>query len=578
MSAYAADPLYSKSKRDRYLQLKSRLWTERSTFDAHWRELADFLIPRRVRFTTTDRNRGDKRNQNIIDSTARFSVNTLRSGLHAGLTSPARPWMKLSTPDPDLAEFGPVKEWLHVATQRMLTVFLQSNLYNTLPIVYGDMGVFATAAMSVLDDDEDLFRSYHYPIGSYAIAMDARGKANTFIREYEMTVGQVVEAFLLVNNGRDIDWARGSVKLKEQWDRGEYEAPVEVCWVVTPNRDKDRTRIESRFLPFSSCHFEVGNGEEEKILRESGFQTFPIMCPRWDVTSSEDSYGTDSPGITALGDVKQLQIMQRRKGQAIAKMIDPPLVGPPDLRQQKTSLLPGDITYLNVRDGMQGLKSIHDVNLRIDHLGVDISQVQYRIQRAFYEDLFLMLATSNYGQEGGQPITAREVEERHEEKLLALGPVLERTNDELLDPFVDRVFLMMERTGLLPPAPPELEGVKLKVEYTSIMAQAQKLVGVVGQDRFVQSVVVMAQTFPGVVHKVNVNRLVDNYGDMLGVDPRVIRSDDEADELAGAEARAIQQQAEAEQAKNMSQAVKNAATAPMEGDTALNRLTQAVAG
>ena len=106
---YAGSP---KTKRERLELLKGSLLTIRSSFDAHWRDLADFVQPRRIRFFASDRNRGDKRNQNIIDSTARFAHRTLQSGLHAGLTSPARPWFKLTTPDPDLADFEPVKEWV----------------------------------------------------------------------------------------------------------------------------------------------------------------------------------------------------------------------------------------------------------------------------------------------------------------------------------------------------------------------------------------------------------------------------------------------------------------------------------
>jgi hypothetical protein len=179
--------------------------------------------------------------------------------------------------------------------------------------------------------------------------------------------------------------------------------------------------------------------------------------------------------------------MQKKKGQLISKAVDPPLVGPSTLRTQKTSLLAGDITYNDSRDGMAGLRPIHEVRLEgFQHLTSDMREVQFRIQRAFYEDLFLMIATSDE-KLGAQRPTAREIDERHEEKLLALGPVLERTNDELLDPIVDRAFDLMETNGLLPPPPEELHGVKLKVEYISILATAQKLVGVAAQDRFLQS-------------------------------------------------------------------------------------------
>jgi hypothetical protein len=294
------------------------------------------------------------------------------------------------------------------------------------------------------------------------------------------------------------------------------------------------------------------------------------MAPRWDITG-EDSYGTACPGMDALGDVRQLQMMERRKGQAIAKTVDPPLVGPSSLRQQKTSLVAGDITYLDVRDGMQGLKPIHEVRIDLSHLDADMRGVEYRIQRAFFEDLFLMLARSDDSR-GAQPITAREVEERHEEKLLALGPVLERTNDELLDPIVDRVYSMMEAQGLLPDPPRELHGVALKVEYISVLAQAQKLVGVVALDRFLQSSAGLQQVFPEVADKIDVNQVVDDYADYLGVDPRIVRTNDEAN--ARVQARADQQQAaqEASNAAQVAKAARDASQTPVSGDSVLAQL------
>jgi hypothetical protein len=560
-------------RRTRYEELRAALWSERmSGFDSHWRDLADNFMPRRVRWTVEDRNKGDRRNQDIIDSTGRFSARTLASGLHSGLTSPARPWLKLTTPNQDLAEFGPVKRWLHTVTQRMLVLFATTNLYNVLPLVYLDMGIFGTAAMAIVGDVRDLFRCYSYPIGSYALGLDHRNVVGTFTREYELTVRQVVESFGVQPNGRDIKWDRISRTVRDLWDRSSYEVAVPVCWMVKPNDlryERASGPRPAKFLPYASCHWEYGSSEPV-FLRESGFKNNPIMAPRWDVTG-EDSYGTDSPGMTALGDTQQLQSMQLEKAKAIAKQVDPPVVAPSQIRGHKTSLLAGDITYVDLREGMQGMRSVYDVNLNLRDLTADIREVQYRIQRAFYEDLFLMLARSDEVR-GTQPPTAREIDERHEEKLLALGPVLERTNDELLDPIVDRVYNMMDEAGLFPPPPPELEGVVLKVEYISILAQAQKLVGVVGQDRFLQSAAMLAEQFPEVKFKIDTNRVINNYADMLGVDPSIVRSDEDADAMREQAAQAVQQQAESEQMVNAAKAAKDASQAPLTGDSVLNRL------
>jgi hypothetical protein len=577
MPAYRGDP---SEKKKRYEVLRSTLVSERSTFDAQWRDLGDYFMPQRTRFVATDRNRGDKRNQNIIDSTGRFAARTLSSGLHAGLTSPARPWMKLSTPDPDLAKFGSVKEWLHEVTRRMMTIFSTSNLYNVLPLVYQDMGIFGSCAMSIVPDSKDLFRCYSYPIGSFALGLDARGLVTTFVLEQMMTVRQIVEEFGVRPDGRSIDWSHISDTIKTAWDRSEYENAVSVTWIVKPNEYQDRSRLEAKFLPWSSCHFETnGPGADDKtttFLRESGFRTFPIMAPRWDITGN-DTYGTDCPGMMSLGDVKQLQIMQRRKGQLLSKAVDPPLQGPASLRTQKTSLLPGDITYVDVREGMQGLAPIHEVRLEgFQHLTADMGEVQYRIQRAFYEDLFLMLARSDDRLGAARP-TAREIDERHEEKLLALGPVLERTNDELLDPLVDRAFYMLADAGLLPEPPEEVKGVELKVEYISILAEAQKLIGVAGQDRFLQSSMALLEAFPQIRHKIKPFQVIDNYAEMLGIDPRIVVPTDEAEATLDQERQQMQQQADAEQAGMVAKAVKDASQAPVTGDTALARMISSTA-
>lgn len=546
----------SVTKRQLLEQLRGTLLQERSSFEAHWRELADYMLPRRTRFQVSDRNKGDRRSQHIIDGTARFAARTLQSGLHAGLTSPARPWMRLTTPDPDLAEIAGVKRWLHLVTQRMLTVFLRSNLYNCLPTFYGDMGIFGSAAMSIVDDDQDLMRCYAYPIGSYAVGLDARGLASTFMRDYLYTVAQIVEEFGVVDATRpwEVDWTRLSPEVKQAYDKGNYEQTVELTWFVSKNPYHDRSKLGAEFLPYASCYFERGR-EDGRFLRQSGFHEFPVLFARWDVLP-EDVYGTDSPAMTALGDVKALQIMHRRKAQAVDKGLNPPIIAPAHLRTQKTSLLPGDITYADMREGQQGMRPIHEVRLEgIQYMSADIAATQYRIQRAFYEDLFLMLAASDRSR-GAQPVTAREIEERHEEKLLALGPVLERTNDELLDPMIDRVFAMLLRAGAIPAPPPELEGLDLKVEYLSLMSQAQKLVGAVGQDRFIQSAMAVAQVWPEVRHKVNVDQVMDDYGDMLGVNPKIVRTDEEAAEARQAEQQAVARQQEAERFARLGQGAK----------------------
>jgi hypothetical protein len=312
-----------------------------------------------------------------------------------------------------------------------------------------------------------------------------------------------------------------------------------------------------------------GNIDSTKILRERGYDFFPVFAPRWQVTG-EDIYGTDCPGMVALGDIKSLQTMHKRKSQAIEKMVNPPLVGPASLKNKTTSMLPGDITYLDENQSTDRLRPLHEVNFRLGELEQDIQQHQQRISRAFFEDLFLMLAQTDRRQ-----ITAREIDERHEEKLLALGPVLEQLNQDLLDPLIDAGFTLMADRGMIEDAPEELQGVDLKVEYISIMAQAQKTIGVAGLERFVGFVGNMAGFDPSVVNKLNKNVVIDKYGDMLSVDPDIIRTNDEVEQLEQEQAQAQAQAQQAETLKQSASAARDLSEAQVGGG---QNVLQLVAG
>lgn len=561
-----------------YNQLRAQLDNERSSFLSHWRDLNDYIMPRRSKFTLSDVNRGDRRNLKIIDSTATMSARILRSGMMGGITSPARPWFRLTTHDPDINETKPVKDWLDTVTNRINTVFLRSNLYNILPIVYGDLGVFGTAAMGIEEDfSNDVVRFYSFPVGSYKIATDDKLDVRIFMREFRMTVSQVVEKFGRNKETGAIDWSNISMQVQSLYESGNTQAWIDVCHVIEPNKEQDNKKIESKFKKYKSVYYELGTNsgtnylsyeDDGKLLSEKGYDFFPVMCPRWEV-SGEDVYGTDCPGMVSLGDIKQLQLGEKRAAQAIEKQINPPMVGPTHLKNAKASILPGDITYLDEREGQKGFRPAHELQFNLGMLEQKQEQIRQRIRKAFFEDLFLMLANTQRSQ-----ITAREVEERHEEKLLALGPVLEQLNQDLLDPLIDNTFSIMLNQGLIPNPPNELQGQDLKVEYISIMAQAQKLVGIATIDRFVGFVGGISQVSPTVLDKIDSDKLVDVYADLTGISPVILRGKDEIDELRAKREKAVSAQQQNEQMQQMGQTASNLSKADLSTDNALSRLVR----
>lgn len=545
-----------KTPRDRLYSRWGQLKTERSTYWSHWKEISDYLLPRSGRFFVTDRNKGERRHNNIYDSTGTRALRVLGAGLMGGATSPARPWFRLATADPDLMDFAPVKLWLSQVQRGMLDIFQRSNTYRALHSMYEEIGAFGTGASVVMDDFDDVIRHHVLTTGEYAIAQNYRGEIVTLYREFEKTVGELVGEFGIENVSHTV---------KNLHDRGSLDTWVPIIHAIEPRVDRDARLRDAKNMPFMSCYFEVGQ-DSTKFLRESGFKQFPALVPRWSVTGG-DIYGS-SPGMEALGDVKQLQHEQLRKAQGIDYMTKPPLQAPSSMKNHMIDTLPGGTTYVDMAGPSAGVKTMFEVRLDLNHLLADIQDVRGRINQTFYTDLFLMLASAPRNN-----MTATEVAERHEEKLLMLGPVLERLHNELLDPLIERTFARMIEAGLVPPPPEELQGVDLNVQYVSMLAQAQRAVATNGVDRFVGNLGAVAAIKPDVLDKFDSDKWADAYSDMLGIDPELIVPNEQVALIRNARAQAA---AAAQQQAQMAQAAATAKDAAAAGGGGAEGLTNAM--
>ncbi len=492
----------------------TRLKTERDNWLPEWRDLSDHIMPRAGRFNTSDVNKGQRRDKKIINPRATFAARTLAAGMHSGMTSPASPWFKLGTPDPGLMQYGPVKEWLYAVEKAMREVMARSNLYNVLPTIYGEEGVFGTAAMAALPDERDTVRFYPFTIGSYMIANSDRQQVDTLYREFKMTARQMEQQF-----GKAALSSTTQTLLSTN-----SEAWVEVCHATEPNENREPGRKDNTNMSYQSVYWEKG-GDSDKLLRQSGFQEFPVMAPRWDV-NGEDVYGT-GPGSQCIGSTRALQLMERRKAELVEKGVRPPMGAPASLQVQKASILPGSITYLD--DMQQGAKfaPLWDVNPAwLGQLRGEIAAEEQIADTAFFVDLFLMM----------------------------------RQNDDLLDPCVDQVFhLMVEQSiprwmgllpgnPLLPPPPKEMGGLDLRIEYTSILAQAQRAVEGSAIERAIgfAGTVANIKQDPSSLDLLDTDNALREYFKVTAVPPALIRSDDAVQAIREQRAQA-QQQAQMEQ-------------------------------
>lgn len=514
---------------------------ERSSWMSHWKDISEVLLPRAGRFLPTENNRGGKAAfRKILDSTGTRALRTLSGGMMSGMTSPARPWFRLTTFNPELDESYEVKVWMSQVTSLMQMVFYKSNTYRALQMAYEELGAFGTSATLIYDDFDRVIHCHPLTIGEFAIATDSRGRVNTVYREFRMTVAMLVQEFGLENVSRTV---------KDMYDRGQLDEWVDVINAIEPRTERDPRKTDAKNMPYLSVYFEK-SGDKGKVLRETGFTEFPAMCARWSVTGG-DIYGT-SPGMEALGDLCQLQQMQFRKSQAIDYKVHPPVLIPSEMKNMGTQFLPGGvIPYSNAQQAQQ-IRSAYMVDLDLNSLLVDIQDVRQRINEAFYRDIFMLMVNST-----DKTMTATEVTERHEEKMLLMGPVLERLNAEMLDPLINIVFNKLVQADLLPPLPEDLQGQQLNVEFISILAQAQKAISTNSVDRMFSVLGNLAGMRPDIVDNVDLDFWPQWYADALGVDPRFIVSGKKVAVIREQRAQADQQAAAMEQLQGATQAAKN---------------------
>lgn len=512
----SGSPLWSdpRSQRDKDLALLADNKMERQPWDTQAKQISQFMLPFNSRFLVTDRQRGDRRFNNIYDNAATKSLRVMGAGMMSGATSASRPWFRLATPDRKLMKSEPVKIWLNEVTQAMLAVFARSNFYRAVHIMYEEMGAFGTAGSVVMDNFERVLHLNTMTFGEYYLGCDQFGVTNQLSREFEMTVGNMV---------REFGYYNCSLAVRNAFDKGNYSEWVPVVHIIDENINRDKRKFDNQNMRFSSRYLEPGNtgNDKDTYLRVGGMRNFRALTPRWAVTSN-DIYG-HGPGHEALGDVKQLQHEQLRKGEAIDYQTKPPLQVPVKLKGRALDRLPGGVSYYDQTTAQGGVRTMFDVQLRLDTLLADIEDVRERIRSSFYVDLFLMLSNMDRTQK-----TATEVVELHEEKLLMMGPVLERVHNELLEPAVDIAFQRLvalrkpDGSSFLPAPPPELQGLELQVEFVSVLAQAQRAVETNTIDRYTMALGNVAMMKPGVLDKFDEDTWAEIYADRLGVDPQLV--------------------------------------------------------
>jgi hypothetical protein len=519
---------YTRELRRRMESRLTQLITVRLSWWTHWRELAAYILPRRYRWLVTPNqwNRGSPINQNIINSTGTLAARNAAAGIMSGTTSPSRPWFRMSVPDPEIMRDGDVQLWCEEVTERMMRVMAASNYYGAKAVQNLDLVVFGTAPLIIYEDNDTIIRCFNPAAGEYCAATGPNFDVDTLFREFTMTVDQVVREFGIENVSQTVR------SLYDTPGSGrDTEVIVAHCIEPNPEYDARARRVGANGLPrhfrYREFYWER-SGNADRFLRVAGFLDQPFSCPRWDVMGN-DAYGR-SPGMDALGDIKQLQQQEKRKAQGIDKQVNPPMVADASMRNEPASLLPGAVTYVPMLNGGVGFKPAFNVNLPIGELKDDIAKVEARIRDAFFNDLFLMISQLDTVR------TATEIDARREEKLIMLGPAMDRLQREGLAADINRIFAIMARRGMLPPMPEAMQGAAVKVEYISLLSDLQRATATSGIERVWGFAGNIGAAVPSVLDNLDADATIEVYANLLRVSPKILASKQQKAQLRGARA------------------------------------------
>lgn len=520
-----------------------------------WQELADYFMPRTVRFLARNVNKAPAKNKKIKDAATLKAVRNFSSGMMSGATNPATNWFRIKVKGYDLKYDWQSRKWCGNVSDIIRDIFNVSNFYVKLPAAYKQLGVFALSVLGLEKDEETVMRVKLLPIGSYRYAKDERGVVDTMCRVYTETAKNLYEKF-----GKD-NVSKAVLQCIEQ---KRFEEPFEIVHFVEPNAEYNPDSVWAKNKKFISVYYEV-SGENDKFLSKSGFDKFPYVVFEGE-ENGEDVYPTECCGVNALPDAKQLMAMVVDEGKIIKKIGSPQMKGPAELKNKKLTDAPATFTENN-QNG-DGLTPVYQVPPAVvQPLEVLLEAKRQSIYELFFNDLFAMiLNTADRGR------TATEVNELKEEKMTLLSPLLEQVHSGLKT-VMEWIFLECLERGIIPEPPAQIQGRDLEIEFVSMLAQAQKAQKISGMERFCTFTINLAQAVdPTLARKLNAEKIIDDYADYANIDPEQVVPSEDLQKIRQAQAEKQEQAEQMATLQQGSEVIKNVGGADAFGGELMARL------
>lgn len=444
----------------------------RGNLEAHCDEIARLMLPGHSNLFQSQsqlKTKGDKRNQDILDSTAVVALGRFASILDSILTPRNQTWHHIMVDDEYLAKDRQVKLYFEQVNRVLFKQryapsanFSSQNQQDYLSIgAYGTSGLFTDEFFG-----RKGFRYKNIFLGELFPQENHQGIIDKVLRYFPMTARQ---AF-----GK---WGEKCPEGIKNALKNNAEQEFFFIHRVKPRTEYDPSKVDYTGMPWSSCYVSI---EGRMTMEEGGYTSFPYACARYNQMPGE-VYGR-SPAMDILPAAKTL-----RQEKAIVlkqghRAVDPIYLMENDGIMDVFSAKPG----MGVPGGVNadGRPLVHTLPFGRVDIGKELMDDERQIiNDAFLITLFQILVET-------PQMTATEVMERTREKGILIAPTAGRLQSEKLAPQIERELDIASKQGLLPPMPQLLREAKgqYRIEYDSPLSRAQRAEEASGYMRTVESV------------------------------------------------------------------------------------------
>jgi len=516
----------------RIVKRQEKCRQNRTTWETHWQDVADFVIPRYGDITSTTEP-GSKRTQYMYDSTAPLALDSLAAGLVSLMTNPALPWFDFKIPIPELMADHDVKIYLENCVKIVIEALADSNFYLEIHETYIQLGSLATSPLYCEEgEDTDLnFKSVH--VKEVDITEDSGGNVNGLFRKFDYTASQAIEEFGI----EAFQKIRHPEIIKDAEKDPDKKYPFMHYTYKRKGYDpRPEYQVNPLKRPWADVYIDM---TKKELLYEGGFYEQPAACPRW-TKKSGDKFG-ESPAMKVLPEIMMLNEMRKMSIEAGQKELDPPIQVPAEGYRLPLRTGTGGVNYYDPESTDGNKAEALFVGGTPRYSLEDIRESREKIKEAFFVDLLLRFSRQSPAK------TATEILEMADEVLRQMGPLLGRMQPELLKVVINRAWGILKRAGKLPEQPEAMlqyEGAPIQVEYINPIAIAQKVAKAQGIGRALNFLSPLIEIYPEIPDKYDPDEIVDTVNDLFGVPKNVQRPDYDVRQIR--EGRAAQQ---AEQAK-----------------------------